>query len=182
MRLIDDCDYAAAKCPYCQAVRKADQPAWAQLERERVRRRDWMRFALALIIAGGLCAILVLTARSATPKRHASVYVYDRGKPIMPLERSQKIARELVVPAAGGHAGYQQAVVIVDLLTTDLRPDRILWPHAAGVDTAWFGEIPEPAAGERSYAVVGRVGREVPDSVRVVNAEGTMSIAVRRKR
>lgn len=179
----------AASCAHCQAVAKAQTLTDRQIEglrqAERAYDEDFRRMLATIaivILAVAACLLFALRCDAAPPKRHASIYIYSRGKPVEPVERSQKIARELLVPAAGGFAGYQQMVVIVDLFATDPRPDRILWPHAAGVDTVWYGEIPDPAPGERSFAVVGRMGREVPDSVRVENAEGSVSIAVRRKR
>lgn len=146
----------------------------------RARRRLWYLASFVVLVLIALVCRDVLGG--AQPERHASAYVYQNGRPVDPIERSQYHLKRLARSLGHIGPGEMQFCLGVDLLASDKLVTRALWPHAAGVDTCWFARVDGVFDGKQSYVVVGKVGREVPDSVSVVLADGSiLTEPVRRK-
>lgn len=152
-----------------------------------------MKLSTALAIVALFVAVFVLLdgshpaeAGRYTARRFCSPLIFDQnGKPWGSEERCQDQFNEWAMEAGHGGVGLMDRILGLDMPLDDKQVYRVIVRAKSGrPDTLWFAPILQKhwSPGERTYVCVVR-GVEVPDSVRVVLADGSSFVQpVERKR
>jgi hypothetical protein len=136
------------------------------------------------IVLAALGIACMAQAGPYAPRWFCSPLIFnEHGKPY-PEEQSQDKLNEWAKEA--GHSGVDlmDRILALDAPIAAKQVYRLIISRPAGPDTLWFAPILQKhwSPGERTYVCVVR-GVEVPDSVRVILADGLSFMqAVERKR